>query len=67
MGLFLMREILASVYLAMTGGQASLFDDEANTHAHAGNQSALDSMSGKGELRSNSPILFASTEELARA
>lgn len=61
-GALLDAEILASVYLAMTGGQADLFDDEqelaANTRIIATKSDQI--------LVSNSPVIKAEIEELKR-
>lgn len=59
-GALLDAEILAVVYLAMTGGQASLFGDQSQEkktshHAHVIHHQPLNN---------NSPIIFASNDEL---
>ena len=60
-GALLDSEILAHVYLAMTGGQASLvFDDEINTP-----KKLKQKTSSQKKLKSDTPIILASTEELA--
>ena len=59
-GALLDAEILAQVYLIMTGGQARLFTDdttENNGIADLNNQSGI-------SLSSNSPVVYANTEEL---
>lgn len=59
-GALLDSEILASVYLAMTGGQANLFDDAAELIANSEivvNQQTT-------QLVSGSPVLTATPEEL---
>ncbi len=61
-GALLDAELLALVYLAMTGGQTNLFidDDLAVTHAH------VSSKASSCALISHSPVHFATDEELAR-
>jgi len=61
-GALLDAEILASVYLAMTGGQASLFVDD---NLSVKNAKKLEQQSSAC-LQSNSPILSASLDEVAR-
>lgn len=60
-GALLDAEILASVYLAMTGGQASLFvDDEASE------QNEISTSLASSDLTNNTPVLYASDEEVLR-
>ncbi|ARG98873.1 DNA polymerase III subunit epsilon [Legionella micdadei] len=61
-GALLDAEILASVYLAMTGGQADLFDDAAELIT----QSEIIIHQPTEQLVSGSPILEANPEELRR-
>ena len=61
-GALLDAEILAFVYLAMTGGQKELFVKEQSQSAQ--NQH-LD-MQNYPELSSNSPVIRANTDEVAR-
>lgn len=58
-GALLDAELLARVYLAMTGGQTNLFDDNQITHH------ALTSTENKKSITMHElPILYANTEEL---
>lgn len=61
-GALLDAEILAFVYLAMTGGQANLFidDDSLVVNSHASSTISPD------VLTSRSPVIFASSEELKK-
>ncbi|KTD36257.1 DNA polymerase III, epsilon chain [Legionella nautarum] len=61
-GALLDSEILASVYLAMTGGQANLFDDAAELIAN----SEIVVNQQTEQLISGSPVLTATPEELER-
>ncbi|KTD16076.1 DNA polymerase III subunit epsilon [Legionella jordanis] len=61
-GALLDAEILASVYLAMTGGQTTLFDDEIELITNA----VLAVPERRESLSSRSPILPANEEELAK-
>lgn len=61
-GALLDAEILASVYLAMTGGQANLFDDNLEV-ASASTGIVLPRQE---QLASTSPVLAATSEELAK-
>ncbi|KTD29608.1 MULTISPECIES: DNA polymerase III subunit epsilon [Legionella] len=61
-GALLDAEILASVYLAMTGGQADLFDDTVELITH----SEIIIHQPTEQLVSESPILSADQEELRR-
>lgn len=58
-GALLDAEILADVYLAMTGGQVS-FDMDSNTnHSNASN-----TQTQRKKIKMDLPVIFASTEEL---
>lgn len=59
-GALLDAEILASVYLAMTSGQGSLFDDNINTE-----QQIIVDLPHQEILLSNSPIIQPTETELA--
>jgi DNA polymerase-3 subunit epsilon len=60
-GALLDAEILASVYLSMTGGQASLFDEEIDSNI------PVTALKSEAEiLKSSSPIIVASQEELQK-
>jgi DNA polymerase III epsilon subunit len=66
-GALLDAEILADVYLAMTGGQTGLFED---THSHLKNATATDVVTPSDIRRLDSnrpklPVIPASAEELA--
>jgi DNA polymerase III subunit epsilon len=61
-GALLDAEILASVYLAMTGGQANLFDDNIE---HAGVSQIITTQT-EALLMSASPILVANPQELEK-
>jgi len=59
-GALLDAEILAHLYLTMTGGQARLFNDDATD-----NNNDLDQKNQFGiALSSNSPVVYANAEEL---
>ncbi|MGQ3892616.1 DNA polymerase III subunit epsilon [Legionella sp. CNM-4043-24] len=60
-GALLDAEILALVYLAMTGGQATLFDDHQETAAPG-----QTSLRHNEILSCNSPVIEATAEELER-
>lgn len=60
-GALLDAEILAHVYLAMTGGQANLFDEKLDLDSPADLVSNL----ATENLTSSSPVLIATQEELA--
>ncbi len=60
-GALLDAEILASVYLALTGGQASLFEDSTE---HVNQPGVV--LRQIERLVSNSPVIVADTEELKR-
>ncbi|MBA3537013.1 MAG: DNA polymerase III subunit epsilon [Tatlockia sp.] len=60
-GALLDAEILASVYLAMTGGQANLFDDNIEIAAAAQKRTQPEAL-----LTSASPILEATVQELEK-
>lgn len=60
-GALLDAEILALVYLAMTGGQANLFDNELG----ATQKATVQHTSVKQSLHSRSPIIYANDEEIA--
>lgn len=60
-GALLDAEILAKVYLAMTGGQASLFVDEESKKSQEKTAAQASS-----HLKSNTPVQYASNEELSR-
>lgn len=60
-GALLDAEILALVYLAMTGGQATLFDD----NSHDARDMQQSSVTQHSVLSSSSPVVLASAEELA--
>jgi DNA polymerase-3 subunit epsilon len=61
-GALLDAEILASVYLAMTGGQANLFDDNIELAAAAKKRATQP----EALLASASPILVATAQELEK-
>ncbi|KTD20643.1 DNA polymerase III subunit epsilon [Legionella londiniensis] len=61
-GALLDAEILAWVYLAMTGGQASLFVEEQSTAIIVEKNQKQDFVA----LNSATPVIFANEEELAR-
>ncbi|MBA2656476.1 MAG: DNA polymerase III subunit epsilon [Tatlockia sp.] len=61
-GALLDAQILASVYLAMTGGQANLFDDDIEIIRNAKKQANRNEKS----LVSNAPILLATQHELEK-
>lgn len=61
-GALLDAEILAFVYLAMTGGQADLFDNNVELNA----QTQVMTSQSAEPLVSGSPIIMASPEELIR-
>lgn len=61
-GALLDAEILAAVYLAMTGGQTSLFSDEMEQST----QTATIQVRSTENLSSSSPVIHASADELAR-
>lgn len=60
-GALLDAEILAWVYLAMTGGQTTLFDDE---HAAVGRATETITQTSN-PLTNSSPVLYATAEELS--
>lgn len=60
-GALLDSELLAFVYLAMTGGQGSLFGDEALSSE----KSVKHEKVSQASLQSNSPVIRATEEELA--
>ncbi len=59
-GALLDAELLTFVYLAMTGGQIDLFGDDASEARHV--QTKAEAL--PDQLRSNSPVYFATDEEL---
>lgn len=61
-GALLDAEILAAVYLAMTGGQAKLFNEEIER----GNAGFIEASQIEQTLSSNSPIIAPTAEELVR-
>ena len=61
-GALLDAEILASVYLAMTGGQANLFDEKIDSTI----QAQASAEQSTEILASNSPIVFANPDELQK-
>ncbi|KTD22298.1 DNA polymerase III subunit epsilon [Legionella lansingensis] len=61
-GALLDAEILASVYLAMTGGQATLFDNEVELAGIATNTTKH----SVETLMSRSPVVYANEQELQR-
>ena len=62
-GALLDAEILAAVYLAMTGGQTQLFEEENQSHS---NSSLTQTNQSFKTLTSCSPVLAADTNELQR-
>lgn len=62
-GALLDAEILAHVYLAMTGGQAQLFEDEGATSTHVASQTQHHHFPS---LSSHSPVLAVTEQELQR-
>lgn len=62
-GALLDAEILAAVYLAMTGGQAQLFEDDSNLLNHSAGTSISQSFQ---PLDGITPVILASEEELKR-
>lgn len=62
-GALLDAQILAQVYLAMTGGQTELFGEAEQTMADT---VVLESLTTMVSLSSSSPVYFANAEELAR-
>ena len=60
-GALLDAEILAKVYLAMTGGQASLFADEGSSKSQE--KTGAEALA---HLKSNTPIHYACDQELSR-
>lgn len=58
-GALLDAELLAAVYLAMTGGQASLFED----YQEENHQSLMQQKSQKVKLSSHSPVIEPTREE----
>ena len=61
-GALLDAEILALVYLAMTGGQTRLFIEEEPSHSLSPNHVQIPT----DTLTSQSPVIFADAEELGR-
>lgn len=61
-GALLDAEILAAVYLAMTGGQGSLFDSDIDTAT----QVTLGTSKAHTRLVSDSPVILPDAQELAR-
>ncbi|WP_131781680.1 DNA polymerase III subunit epsilon [Legionella gresilensis] len=60
-GALLDAEILALVYLAMTGGQTSLFEDNFE-HVES---AIVDVAVNEAKLKSSSPIIYATEQEIA--
>ena len=61
-GALLDAEILASVYLAMTGGQTNLFHTDELSATHAKSNDTI----AQTPLTSNAPVIVANEEELAK-
>jgi DNA polymerase III subunit epsilon len=64
-GALLDAEILAAVYLAMTGGQGSLFDEEGASD-NVGSEIILNARVHKETFTSNSLVISASQQELEK-
>lgn len=62
-GALLDAEILAAVYLAMTGGQASLFD-EPSTHHHSPSKDGEPFLRVRAPLSAKTPVIPITHEEL---
>ena len=60
-GALLDAEILAAVYLAMTGGQRSLFEEERNPHSSSSRKNAVDKAP---VLVANTPVITPTDAEL---
>ena len=61
-GALLDAEILASVYLAMTGGQTNLFHTDELSITHAKSKDSI----AQTPLTSNAPVIVANEEELVK-